>query len=185
MLYQLSYFRLRIINIACFFGLGNICDLYKIKKPRKWALELDFTPSIRITHHRFDGVGRWNHRLIAVTVYDADKTKRLHIVGVELMECLWAYKNDIILPKSMHFVAKYYRARPADDDHRMRVPMLLQRGVAAWFNLEIAGLHVEFPFIVSFAEQAISTHSLEISGVCLVLLAFNTFPMEVGAVNNF
>jgi hypothetical protein len=35
MLYQLSYFRLRIINIACFFGLGNISDIDNLKNPLK------------------------------------------------------------------------------------------------------------------------------------------------------
>ncbi len=63
--------------------------------------------SLRVAHHFFDGVGRWYHRFVAVSVNDADKPERITPVGMKLVKCLWADKDDVVQFNEMDFVAKH------------------------------------------------------------------------------
>jgi len=84
-------------------------------------------------------------------VDNAEKAKGLVARGMELVECVRSYVDTVGRADVMDSVLEDDLSLSPDNDHRMRVGMMLQRGVSARLDFEVSGQEADSLLAFAFA----------------------------------
>ncbi len=103
----------------------------------------------------FRGIVEGN-RLVPFCIDDAEEAERFIVGGAELVRVSAGHVNDIAETDFLPTVLQTHAAGAADHDHRVPVFMVLEGGVAARLDLEIANVKRQR---LPRAQQAVTSDS--------------------------